>query len=299
MKDTIAELIEALKDQRGVFGDLMLDSIRFPEISAGSFSSGVLNAHAPVNTAGSAAAAGAIAGNPGNGNAPVSGAGLGGGQLVREQNLHIQRTEAHQMEQPGDKRNRGLQEAATLEELNKNMLECHYCPLEKLRNKLVFGKGNPDADVMIIGEAPGADEDKQGEPFVGRAGRLLTDILKAINFTREEVYITNVVKCRPPGNRNPLPEEMKQCLPYLYRQIEIIKPKMILCLGLISAGGVLNLKQTLSKMRGNVYQLGDIKVMVTYHPAALLRNPEWKRGAWEDVQKFRKLYDEIMKTGTR
>lgn len=184
-------------------------------------------------------------------------------------------------------------DAKSLEELNQCMHDCHKCPLEKLRTKLVFGKGNPKADVIVIGEAPGADEDKLGEPFVGRAGKLLTDILQAINFSRDEVYITNVVKCRPPGNRNPLPDEMKRCLPYLFRQIELIKPKMILCLGLVSASGVLNLKQTLSKMRGNVYELGEAKVMVTYHPAALLRNPQWKKGAWEDVQKFRKLYDEI------
>lgn len=186
-------------------------------------------------------------------------------------------------------------DAKSLEELNQCMHDCHKCPLEKLRTTLVFGKGSSNADVMVIGEAPGAEEDKQGEPFVGRAGKLLTDILKAINFTREEVYITNVVKCRPPGNRNPLPDEMKRCSPYLLRQIELIKPKLILCLGLISASGVLNLKQTLSKMRGNIYELGDAKVMVTYHPAALLRNPAWKKGAWEDVQKFRKLYDEIVK----
>ncbi|MGE5456865.1 MAG: uracil-DNA glycosylase, partial [Methanococcaceae archaeon] len=143
------------------------------------------------------------------------------------------------------------------------------------------------------GEAPGADEDEQGLPFVGRAGKLLTDILKAINFSREEVYITNVVKCRPPGNRNPLPEEMTKCIPYLDRQIELIKPKMILCLGLIAAQGVLNQKLSLGKMRGNVYDRNGVRAMVTYHPAALLRNPNWKKDTWEDVQKFRKLYDEL------
>ncbi|MGE5682057.1 MAG: uracil-DNA glycosylase [Bacillota bacterium] len=185
--------------------------------------------------------------------------------------------------------------AKTLEQLNELMLECHKCPLEKTRNNLVFGTGNKKADVMVVGEAPGAEEDLQGKPFVGRAGKLLTDILKAINFSREEVYITNTVKCRPPGNRNPSTEEMAVCLPYLEKQIEIIKPKMILCLGLIAASGVLKLKLPLGKMRGNVYEFGKAKVMVTYHPAALLRNPQWKRGAWEDVQKFRKLYDELVK----
>lgn len=185
--------------------------------------------------------------------------------------------------------------AKNLKQLNDLMLECHKCPLEKTRNNLVFGTGDPKADVMVVGEAPGAEEDLQGKPFVGRAGKLLTDILKAINFTREEVYITNTVKCRPPGNRNPSPEEMAVCLPYLEKQIEFIKPKMILCLGLIAASGLLKLKLPLGKMRGNVYEHAGAKVMVTYHPAALLRNPQWKRGAWEDVQKFRKLYDEMKK----
>lgn len=187
----------------------------------------------------------------------------------------------------------GFKHSKNLTELRDFMLECHKCPLEKTRTNLVFGSGSPKAKVMVIGEAPGAEEDLQGKPFVGRAGKLLTDILAAIKFSREEVYITNILKCRPPGNRNPLPSEMEVCIPYLHRQIEMIKPKLILCLGLISASGLLNLKLSLGKMRGNVYEFGGAKVMVTYHPAALLRNPEWKRAAWEDVQKFRKLYDEM------
>ncbi len=146
---------------------------------------------------------------------------------------------------------------------------------------------------MIIGEAPGADEDKQGKPFVGRAGKLLTDILKAINFDRDEVYIANILKCRPPNNRNPLPDEMDACTPYLYKQIELIKPKTILCLGLVAASYLINQKLSLTKMRGNIYEVKGIQTMVTYHPAALLRNPNWKRGCWEDVQKFRKLYDNL------
>ncbi|MCU7497492.1 MAG: uracil-DNA glycosylase [Ignavibacteria bacterium] len=188
----------------------------------------------------------------------------------------------------------GFIHARNLTELQGFMLECHKCPLEKTRTNLVFGSGNPKAKVMVIGEAPGAEEDLQGKPFVGRAGKLLTDILAAIKFSRDEVYITNILKCRPPGNRNPLPSEMEVCIPYLHRQIEMIKPKLILCLGLISASGLLNLKLSLGKMRGNIYELGNAKVMVTYHPAALLRNPQWKRLAWEDVQKFRKLYDDMV-----
>ena len=157
----------------------------------------------------------------------------------------------------------------------------------------MFGVGDPNAGVMLIGEAPGADEDARGEPFVGRAGKLLNDILKAINFEREEVYIANIIKCRPPGNRNPLPEEMEKCIPYLYKQIELIKPKIILCLGLVAASELLKTKLSLGRLRGSVFEYGNIKVMVTYHPAALLRNPQWKKGCWEDVQKFRKLYDEL------
>lgn len=170
---------------------------------------------------------------------------------------------------------------------------CQKCPLGKTRTNFVFGVGNQNADVMIIGEAPGAEEDKQGIPFVGRAGKLLTDILKAINFERDDVYIANILKCRPPNNRNPLPAEMAECTPYLYKQIDLIKPKLILLLGLIAAGTLLNSKESLTKMRGNIYSINGIKTMVTYHPAALLRNPGWKRGCWEDVQKFKKLYDSL------
>ncbi|MCB0742469.1 MAG: uracil-DNA glycosylase [Ignavibacteriae bacterium] len=184
-------------------------------------------------------------------------------------------------------------EYKTLESFNKKINTCQKCPLGKTRTKFVFGAGNPNADVMVIGEAPGADEDAQGVPFVGRAGKLLTDILKAIDFDREEVFIANILKCRPPNNRNPLPEEMNECTPYLYKQIELVKPKVILLVGLISASTLLNTKLSLTKMRGNVYEIQGIKTMVTYHPAALLRNPNWKRGCWEDVQKFKKLYESL------
>lgn len=186
-----------------------------------------------------------------------------------------------------------FQKAKNLVELNSMISSCQLCSLGKTRNKFVFGVGNPNADAMLIGEAPGADEDQQGEPFVGRAGKLLNDILKAINFTREEVYIANILKCRPPGNRDPLPIEMETCMPYLLKQIELIKPKVILCLGRIAANGLLNKKLTLSALRETTYDFYGIKVVVTYHPAALLRNPNWKRGCWEDVKKFRKIYDEL------
>ncbi|MGE5364509.1 MAG: uracil-DNA glycosylase [Bacteroidota bacterium] len=290
MQNTIAELIEALKDQRSVFGELMLDRGVLPEVSSDTLpvSSSSAGVHArgvaDISTGVYASAASAAAG----GNQTHLPAGFAG---PNDYNIEVPVMEQLSTDQSSEFAGH---KAADLDELRQIMLDCHLCPLEKTRNSLVFGKGNPKAKVMIIGEAPGADEDRQGEPFVGRAGKLLTDILKAINFTREEVYITNILKCRPPGNRNPLPGEMQVCMPYLRKQIELIQPRLILCLGLIAAGGVLNLKQTLTKMRGNIYQLGNISVMVTYHPAALLRNPEWKRGAWEDVQKFRKLYDDMM-----
>lgn len=185
------------------------------------------------------------------------------------------------------------QKAKTLEELDKLINKCTKCVLHESRTNFVFGVGNPNADVMVVGEGPGAEEDAQGEPFVGRAGKLLNDILKAINFNREEVYIANVVKSRPPGNRTPTSEEMDACIPYLKKQIELIKPKLILCLGLTAAQGLLKKRDSLTKLRGQLYEYMGAKVMVTYHPAALLRNPNWKRPCWEDVQKFRKLYDDL------
>ena len=184
-------------------------------------------------------------------------------------------------------------DSISLDELNKLICDCTKCDLHKGRNKFVFGSGNNNADVMVIGEGPGAEEDKQGLPFVGRAGQLLTDILKAINFSRDEVYIGNIVKCRPPENRTPTPIEMETCIPYLKKQIELIKPKAILCLGLTAAQGLLKKKDSLINMRGKVFLYEGIKVMITYHPAALLRNPNWKKGCWEDVKQFRKMYDEL------
>jgi uracil-DNA glycosylase family 4 len=184
------------------------------------------------------------------------------------------------------------EKAATLERLNKLICKCTKCVLHKGRNKFVFGSGNPDANVLVIGEGPGAEEDKQGLPFVGRAGMLLTDMLKAIKFERDEVYIGNIVKCRPPENRTPFPDEMDTCLPYLKKQIELIKPKVILCLGLTAAKGLLKRKESLTNLRGKVFEFDSAKVMITYHPAALLRNPHWKRPAWEDLKLFRRLYEQ-------
>lgn len=188
-----------------------------------------------------------------------------------------------------------FQNSESIDQLYSMIHDCQKCALGKTRNKFVFGVGNPNAHAMLIGEAPGADEDAQGEPFVGRAGKLLNDILKAVNLKREEVYIANILKCRPPGNRDPQPLEMETCIPYLHKQIELIKPKIILCLGRVAANGLLNKKLSLGDLRNSVYEFNGVKVMATYHPAALLRNPNWKRGCWEDVQKFKKLYDELLK----
>lgn len=158
---------------------------------------------------------------------------------------------------------------------------------------LVFGVGNSNADLMIIGEAPGFNEDKQGEPFVGKAGQLLDKIMDAINFQREDIYIANILKHRPPNNRDPKPEERKRSLPFLLRQIELIDPKLILCVGRISATTLLKKDTSLSNLRQKSHSFHGRELMATYHPAALLRNPKWKRPTWEDVQKLRKRYDEL------
>jgi DNA polymerase len=184
--------------------------------------------------------------------------------------------------------------APTLGDLESQINTCTKCALGHTRTKFVFGVGNPNATLMLVGEAPGADEDAQGEPFVGRAGQLLNKILGAIHFQREEVYICNILKCRPPENRKPLPEETERCLPYLRRQVALIRPKVILCLGLTAAENLLGTRESLGNLRGRVLSYEGTPVMVTYHPAALLRNPNWKRPAWEDVQAVRKYHDELV-----
>lgn len=182
--------------------------------------------------------------------------------------------------------------AALLAQLDADEVSvCTKCPLHKSRTKTVFGVGNPDSDLVFVGEAPGRDEDLKGEPFVGRAGQLLTKILAAIGFQREDVYIANILKCRPPENRDPAPAEVVECEPYLMRQLQIIEPKAICALGRIAAQTLLKTSRSLTSMRTEVHDYHGIPMVVTYHPAALLRNPNWKRPAWEDVQKLRTLYD--------
>jgi DNA polymerase len=185
----------------------------------------------------------------------------------------------------------------SLEEVAALIASCRRCPLYATAINPVPGTGNPNADFMIVGEAPGANEDEQGVPFVGAAGQLLTKIIGAINLSREEVFIANVLKHRPPGNRNPLPEEVTACSPYLVRQIELVKPKVILALGSFAAQTLLETKLTIGKLRGQVHRYYGVPLIVTYHPAALLRNPAWKRPTWEDVQLARRILDRAEPSG--
>ena len=181
-----------------------------------------------------------------------------------------------------------------LNEIAKEIKSCTKCPLHLKRLNPVAGEGNPNADIMFIGEGPGEMEDIKGKPFVGRAGKLLTKMLAAINLTREEVFITNIVKCRPPNNRTPLPEEVNACFPYLERQIEIIQPMIICCLGGPAIKTILNVNQGISKLRGSIYRYKDIPVIPTYHPAAVLRFPDkYKRSVWNDLKMLRDLYKDL------
>ncbi len=176
-----------------------------------------------------------------------------------------------------------------MDELAMKVAECTLCGLHKTRNNSVFGDGNRKAELMFIGEGPGRDEDEQGLPFVGRAGELLTKMINAMQFTREEVYIANIVKCRPPENRNPMDEEAEKCLPYLNRQIDIVLPKVIVLLGAVPLKYMLGLTG-ITKIRGTWYEYKGIKVMPTLHPAYLLRNPSAKKDAWADLQKVMKFF---------
>lgn len=172
----------------------------------------------------------------------------------------------------------------TLEEIRKEMGDCQRCTLCSTRTHIVFGTGNPKADLLFVGEGPGRDEDLQGLPFVGRAGQLLTKMIAAMGFTRETVYIANIVKCRPPDNRNPKPDEIAACRPFLDQQIAAIRPRIICALGTFSAQTLLSTEEKISHLRGKFHDLHGIKVLPTFHPAYLLRNPGQKKPVWEDLQ---------------
>jgi DNA polymerase len=180
--------------------------------------------------------------------------------------------------------------AATLAEIRTDLGDCRRCKLHKAgRHTIVFGVGNPEADLMFVGEAPGRDEDLQGVPFVGRAGQKLTQIIEAIGLVRDQVYIANVIKCRPPENRNPDPDEVETCEPFLFRQIDAISPKVIVALGTFAARSLLKTMDPISRLRGRVYDYRGAKLVPTYHPAFLLRNPSCRREVWEDMKKVRAL----------
>jgi uracil-DNA glycosylase family 4 len=173
---------------------------------------------------------------------------------------------------------------AALKVILEDIGDCTRCRLSKGRNKLVFGTGNVNADIMFVGEGPGADEDEQGLPFVGRAGQLLNNMITAMGLKREDVYIANVVKCRPPGNRTPERDECDTCSPFLMQQIEVVKPKIIVALGAVAAKNLLSLNDSMANLRGHIYDFKNTKLAVTYHPAYLLRDPRQKAEAWKDLQ---------------
>ena len=171
--------------------------------------------------------------------------------------------------------------------------DCRLCKLHTLgRKQVVFGVGNPNADLMFVGEAPGADEDIQGEPFVGKAGQLLTKIIEAIGMQRSDIYIANVIKCRPPGNRNPEPDEVERCEPFLFRQIDIVQPKVIVALGKFAAQSLLRTTEPITRLRGREYKFRSAILMPTFHPAYLLRNPSSKREVWVDMKRVRAILTE-------
>jgi len=177
-------------------------------------------------------------------------------------------------------------EAPSLEDIRKELGDCKRCKLHRTRTRIVFGEGNKKAKLMFIGEGPGYDEDVQGRPFVGKAGQLLTKIIQSIHFEREEVYIANIIKCRPPQNRNPEPDEIGSCSPFLMKQIQAIQPKIICALGTFAAQTLLQTDAKITSLRGRTFDLLGIKVLPTYHPAFLLRNPDKKREVWEDMKQI-------------
>ena len=180
-----------------------------------------------------------------------------------------------------------------LDDYLNSIKDCLECPLGKTRKNIVLGMGNPNADIVFVGEAPGKEEDLQGLPFVGRSGKLLDKMLASINLSRDDIYILNVLKCRPPDNRDPSKLEIEKCEPYLKEQLKIIKPKLIVALGRISAMTILRTKESLTNMRNKIFDYEGVDFLVTYHPAALLRNSNFKKYAWEDFKLIRDKYSNV------
>ncbi len=187
----------------------------------------------------------------------------------------------------------------SLDALYEKYHRCTACALGHKRKNFVFGSGNENADVMFVGEAPGAHEDEQGQPFVGAAGKLLTRILNAIGFARDEVYITNILKCRPPNNRDPQPDEIDACDAILKEQIRLVRPRLICALGRVAAQALLKTTGSIRTLRGRFHEYHGVKLLVTYHPSGLLHNPAYKRPTWEDVQMLRKEYDRILQSDAK
>lgn len=192
-----------------------------------------------------------------------------------------------------DTETKRLETGADLEGFCQQICECTRCRLGATRQQFVFGSGNPSAGIIFIGEAPGAEEDRQGKPFVGAAGQLLTKIIEAMGLGRDEVYICNILKCRPPNNRDPQPDEIEECEPYLKRQIVMIQPRVICTLGRFAAQTLLQTSESMGRLRERLHKYEGIPLVATYHPAALLRNPQWKRPTWEDIKRVRELYDGV------
>ena len=218
-------------------------------------------------------------------------------ELIGQVRSHLRRQQALGVERlnVGWPERQGLQplRSLTLAQVREELGECTRCKLHKGRKTIVFGVGDPNAWLVFVGEAPGADEDEQGEPFVGRAGQLLTRIIEAMKLTREQVYICNIIKCRPPGNRNPEPDEIASCEPFLIGQLQAIKPKLICALGNFAAQILLRTKEPISKLRGRFHSYQGIPVLPTFHPAYLLRNPHEKKTVWEDMKLLQREYERL------
>ncbi|KAF0155670.1 MAG: DNA polymerase bacteriophage-type [Syntrophaceae bacterium] len=206
------------------------------------------------------------------------------GQVLNSKNLYVELDWKKPL--PAQKNNKAVTDNSIepLHDLGREVLGCQRCSLARTRKNIVFGDGNVSAKIVFVGEAPGADEDEQGLPFVGRAGQLLTNIIKAMGLARKDVYICNILKCRPPGNRNPLPDEIRLCEPFLKQQLQLISPQVICALGSFAAKTLLKTETPITALRGRFQTYEGIKLMPTYHPAYLLRNPSAKKQVWEDVQ---------------
>ncbi len=209
------------------------------------------------------------------------------GQLQFFRDIGISHVDVAEVAAVGPSADPPIDAQMTLDDVREDLGDCSRCKLSASRTEIVFGSGNPDARLMFIGEAPGSEEDRQGLPFVGRAGQLLTKIIESIELTRDDVYICNVLKCRPPKNRNPESDEVDTCSPFLRRQLEVVRPEIVCCLGTFAAQTMLGMKVPISKLRGRFHNIEGVRFIATFHPAYLLRNPAKKREVWEDMKQIR------------